>query len=428
VTHSNTNVLVTSIYSYAIGPGIELFVESDDEYQIVANLHEGKIGMGKIHVVLFVIGVLLSTLTWAGWIDKQGNEIPDSDHMKSVGDLVTQLVITDNESQVLKNWGTPSESVYFPTADKIERNKIITAFVVFGGCAVDAKGNCDLRMQITVYKPDGTIYSKLPIMEVWSDKPVPSNRGLGLSAEYMRVIIESGDPLGKYQVDTKIMDKVSGDNMLLNSYFTAVESQNTESLEEFGYKMSYFYLAPGQEEFSAFQKSADHFKSKLDEAGNGADILVAVMIARISETYGWPIAGGAFAARSKEILEGKTDFAKYISDDSQVDPTKLDTWWASFSATGEERYLENIFQYAGQELPKGDTGRMLVIGAAKWSFKANCRQHDKVLSFSKKKLESATIAESQKSFLKECIDYAESEGTDEQVTAAESLMPCSFDG
>lgn len=37
--------------------------------------------------------------------------------MKSVGDLIGQLVITDNEAKVLKNWGTPSESVYFPTAD-----------------------------------------------------------------------------------------------------------------------------------------------------------------------------------------------------------------------------------------------------------------------------------------------------------------------
>ncbi|MEN8207251.1 MAG: hypothetical protein ABFS24_14775 [Pseudomonadota bacterium] len=384
--------------------------------------------MRKIYTVLLVMGMLLPAFSKAGWVDKQGNQVPDSDHMRSVGDLVAQLVITDNESQVLKNWGTPSESVYFPTADKIERNKVITAFVVFGGCAVDAKGNCDLRMQITVYKPDGSIYSKLPVMEVWSDKPVPPNRSLGLSAEYMRVIIEPEDPLGKYQVDTKIMDKVSGDNMLLKSSFTAVESQNTESIEEFGYKMSYFYLAPGQEEFSAFQKSADHFKPRLDETGNGADILVAVMIARISETYGWPIADGAFAARSKEILEGKTDFAKYISDDSQVDPTKLDIWWASFSATGEERYLENIFQYAGQELPKGDTGRMLVIGAAKWSFKANCRQHDKVLHFAKIKLESATATESQKSFLKECIDYAESESMDEQVSAAESLILRGSDG
>ncbi|MES9957605.1 MAG: hypothetical protein ABW086_11180 [Sedimenticola sp.] len=181
--------------------------------------------MNHIKVVLLVITYLLASAAIAGWMDKQGNKIPDSDHMKSVGDLIAQQVITDNEAQVLKNWGTPSESVYFPTADTIERNKIITAFIVFGGCEIDENGLCDLRMQITVYQPDGKVYSKLPVMEVWSNKPVPPNRSLGLSVGYMRVIIEDGEQLGKYRVSTKIMDKVSGNSMLLTSSFTAVEAK-----------------------------------------------------------------------------------------------------------------------------------------------------------------------------------------------------------
>ncbi len=180
--------------------------------------------MKEILALLLSAFLLLSPLANAGWVDKQGNPIPDSDNMKSVGDLIAQLVITDNEAQVLKNWGTPSQSVYFPTADKIERNKIITAFIVFGGCAVDANGNCDLRMQITVYQPDGKVYSKLPVMEVWSNKPVPPNKSLGLSVEYMRVIIEPGEQLGKYKIDAKVIDKISNKRMLLTSYFTAVEA------------------------------------------------------------------------------------------------------------------------------------------------------------------------------------------------------------
>lgn len=118
-----------------------------------------KLGMKIINTAVFIFAVLLSSLSTAGWIDKQGYSIPDSDHMKSVDGLVAQLVITDDESQALKNWSTPSENVYFPTTDKITRNKILTAFVVFGGCAVDAKGNCDLKMQMTVFKPDGSVYS-----------------------------------------------------------------------------------------------------------------------------------------------------------------------------------------------------------------------------------------------------------------------------
>lgn len=371
--------------------------------------------MKKINGMSLVIGILLSALANAGWVDKQGNRIPDTDYMKSVGDLVAQLVVTDNEAQLLKNWGAPTESVYFPTTDKIERNKVITAFVVFAGCAVDTGGICDLRMQITVYQPDGTIYSKLPVMEVWSDKPVPPNRSLGLSTEYMQVIIEPDEPLGKYQIDTTIMDKVSGDSMLLTSYFTAVESTKTEGLEDFSKKMSYFYLVPSQEAFNTLQKSADYFRSELEGIVNGVDVLVAVMIARISAAHGWPITDGAFSVRANEILDGKSRFAKYISDDSQVDPTKLDVWWASFFATGDERYLENIFQYAELELPKDDIERMLVIGAAKWSFKANCRQHKKVLGYAKQKLNSTPMTKHRTTFLKDCIVFSETEGP-EQIT------------
>ena len=89
---------------------------------------------------------LFSIASWsnAGWVDKQGNAIPDSAHMKSVGDLVAQLIVTDREVEVLKNWGTPSESVYFPTTDKIEQNKLLSIFVVFGGCAIDLRGKAPL--------------------------------------------------------------------------------------------------------------------------------------------------------------------------------------------------------------------------------------------------------------------------------------------
>ena len=180
--------------------------------------------MSHIKQILIVITFLNTTIANAGWVDKQGNQIPDSPHMKSAGNLITQLVITDNEAQVLKNWGTPSETVYFPVANKIKKGKIITAFVVFGGCATNAEGNCDLRMQMIVYKPDGSVYSNLPVMEVWSGKPVPPNKNLGLSVDYMRVIIEPNDPLGKYKIDTKIIDKISDKKMVLTSYFTAIEA------------------------------------------------------------------------------------------------------------------------------------------------------------------------------------------------------------
>ncbi len=44
---------------------------------------------------LIISILLLSAVVNAGWIDKQGNKIPNSDNMKSVGNLIAQLILTD---------------------------------------------------------------------------------------------------------------------------------------------------------------------------------------------------------------------------------------------------------------------------------------------------------------------------------------------
>lgn len=180
-----------------------------------------------------------------------------------------------------------------------------------------------------------------------------------------------------------------------------------ESFDDFGKQLSNFYLSPSHEAFNTFQRDAEQFKENLKAANNGVDVMVAVMIARISEKYGWAIVDGELGSIASEILEGTTPLAKFVSDDARVNPSKLDIWWASFIATGEDRYLEKIFQYAGQELPKGNIEKALVIGAASWSFKSNCSQHKKVLEFAQKKLASKTTSEKQAQFLRDCINKVE---------------------
>ena len=94
-----------------------------------------------------------------------------------------------------------------------------------------------------------------------------------------------------------------------------------------------------------------------------------------------------------------------ISDDSLVDPGKLDIWWASFYATGDDVYLEKIFRYAGEDTNKKGKD-ILLYGAASWSFKANCRQHGKVKLFAEEKQKKGSYSESKIKYLQECLSYA----------------------
>lgn len=372
--------------------------------------------MKRVNAMVLAVAMLLPATASAGWVDPQGHAIPDSDHMKSAGDLMVQLLVTDDEARFLENWSTPSGSVRLPTADSIELNRRLTAFVIFGGCAVDAAGNCDLRMQITVYQPDGGVYSELPEMEVWTGKPAPPNAALGLGKQYLRLVIEPEEPLGRYRIEAKITDEVSGGQLLLTAYFTAVDANAPASRDDFVREMAYFYLSPDPEAFAGLQQRAERFLPELEAAGNGADLLVAVMIAAISRQYGWPVSAGGFAARADELLAGETDLAKYVADDTQVDPAKLDIWWVSFSATGDEGYLEKLYQQAAMDPPREDSERALVVGAAKWSFRANCATHGRVLAFAERKLRNTLVSERQKNLLDECIAHAATERAEQAVS------------
>ena len=79
---------------------------------------------------------------------------------------------------------------------------------------------------------------------------------------------------------------------------------------------------------------------------------MAVVFAMVSKKYDLPIVERVIAGKSREILEGKTDFARYVFDDSKVDAGKLDIWWASYFSTGDTGYLDKLLKYAGEELLK----------------------------------------------------------------------------
>jgi hypothetical protein len=61
-------------------------------------------------------------------------------------------------------------------------------------------------------------------------------------------------------------------------------------------------------------------------------------------------------------------------------PAVLDMLWSSFSATGDDRYVERIMTVLPWSSPtEHDVSKILIGGAAKWSLTANAVQHKRVL-------------------------------------------------
>jgi len=173
---------------------------------------------------LFLIFILLvSPLANAGWVNTDGVDVADTDDMKSSGDFISRLIITDQGDDAFKELGTPARGVAFQNSDTIKRNSPLTVAIAFAGCKANAKGNCYLLMQVTITQPDGEIYAKLPVTEMWFGKPVPEQGRLEVGSNVIQVVVENEEPIGKYRIDAKVMDKMSGQKLLLNSSFTAIE-------------------------------------------------------------------------------------------------------------------------------------------------------------------------------------------------------------
>ena len=175
--------------------------------------------MTRLHLLVLIF--LVPSLAFPVWVNKKGEKLADVENQKSIGNFGAQLILVADENELFKRWATPSVSVDVKTIDSVKVNGFINAFVVFGGCKPDAKGNCNVSMQFRVTQPDGKVYTETPSMEVWENKPSPQGKALELSVQYLKLLIEPKDQLGQYVVYTEVRDKNSDAVLKLQSPFMA---------------------------------------------------------------------------------------------------------------------------------------------------------------------------------------------------------------
>src|ERR1019366_1352485 len=90
--------------------------------------------------------------------------------------------------------------------------------------------------------------------------------------------------------------------------------------------------------------------------------------------------------------------------DEITSPQFLDALWASFFATGDERYVWRLISALPMVDTKGDVSKMLIGGAAQWSLTSNAIQHGRVMEICEAQLN--TLPDDQKPALKKVIDSA----------------------
>ncbi len=117
-------------------------------------------------------------------------------------------MVTDKAAEIFDTWDNPTGRPFdVPGIKLAARGKILSALILFKGCAPNAAGNCSADVDIIAYDPKGNVYGKMMGVELWQDKPAPSAGFTQLSRSHMAIVIEPNDPVGTYRITAVAKDR-----------------------------------------------------------------------------------------------------------------------------------------------------------------------------------------------------------------------------
>jgi hypothetical protein len=121
----------------------------------------------------------------------------------------------------IKNGATATPNI--ATVETTKRNKPLTAVVLFTGCKVGS-GNCNIRVDFIVLKPDGSNYGSQKDVAAWVNRPGAPKGLIQVSEASLRVVFEPNDPSEKYIVKAIVRDLNAKAVLELEQAFTVDES------------------------------------------------------------------------------------------------------------------------------------------------------------------------------------------------------------
>ncbi|MGE5621291.1 MAG: hypothetical protein ACM3U0_01825 [archaeon] len=148
-------------------------------------------------------------------------EFKKSEKVNSANALCAQRDYNSNGLQIhfvlikdknfFEEWKKPEMPV-ITTVDTYKRGEDVIPIILFSTDGKDVNGNADLTYDITITKPDGTIYGHFEQLKVWKDEPAPM---MHLVKQPVIIHLEENDPAGIYKINSVIYEN----NKKTKAYF-----------------------------------------------------------------------------------------------------------------------------------------------------------------------------------------------------------------
>ena len=99
------------------------------------------------------------------------------------------------------------------------RGQPLYTAIIFYGEARDNGGLANVNYDVTIHRPDGSIYDKRDSVIGLQGLAPTSDREMQLGRNYLTIVIGEDDPVGVYSVDVVVHDKVNRVDLPLKQTF-----------------------------------------------------------------------------------------------------------------------------------------------------------------------------------------------------------------
>ncbi len=140
-----------------------------------------------------------------------------SDNIKAVGNYGAQLYLVA-DAAFFQDWRKPETPSVNPIELAVRGQPLYTA-IIFYGEASDNGGLANVSYDVTVRRPDGSVYDKRDSMIGYQALAPANDRELQLGRNYLSIVIGDDDPAGTYTVEVNVHDKVGRVDLPLKQTF-----------------------------------------------------------------------------------------------------------------------------------------------------------------------------------------------------------------
>ena len=143
--------------------------------------------------------------------------VSNTDNIRAAGNFGAQLWLTAN-GDFNQDWRKPQEPSIEPVEFAVRGTPIFTV-VIFYGAGRTPAGLANVSYDMTIFRPDGTIYNRRDAMVGFQNLAPTDDRELQLGRNFLNITIGPDDPVGLYTVNVTVHDNVSRVDLPLKQTF-----------------------------------------------------------------------------------------------------------------------------------------------------------------------------------------------------------------